>query len=153
MTYNEAREISQYDVVFRWFGNFLQLLFSKLDTDPVVAQAKATAALSQSVCEAHAQYCTGDNVQYESDEECVRFMTEDIRFGQAFELGMNTLLCRNMHQKMLPFRPDVHCPHIGRWGGGQCTDDTTYVQKVTEEYYTNSPWIATSSECPPTGNK
>ncbi|KAK7190305.1 hypothetical protein DPSP01_006129 [Paraphaeosphaeria sporulosa] len=149
MTYNEAKEITQYDVVFKWFGNVLQLLLSTVDKDPVKAQAKGAIALSKSVCASHTQFCTGKNIQYDSEEECIRFMTKDIRFGQSFELGANTLLCRNVHQKMLPFRPDVHCPHIGKSGGGQCADDITYVQKVTEDYFKNSAWISTLEPAPP----
>ncbi|KAL5422076.1 hypothetical protein PMIN04_004984 [Paraphaeosphaeria minitans] len=149
MTYNKAKEITQYDVIFKWFGNILQLLLSTIDKDPFKAQAKGAIALSKSICASHTKFCLGKDIQYESEEECIRFMTEDIRFGQPFELGMNTLLCRNVHQKMLPFRPDVHCPHIGKSGGGQCADDTTYVQKVTEDYYKNSAWIPTGEQPPP----
>lgn len=148
MTYNDAREITQYDVVFRWFGNVLQLLLSLIDKDPVKAQAKGAIALAKSTCASHTYFCTGSNAQYESEEDCIRFMTEDIRFGQSFELGMNTLLCRNVHEKMLHLRPDVHCPHIGKSGGGQCADDYTYVQKVTEDYYTNAAWIPMTEQVP-----
>lgn len=146
MTYNEAKEISQYDVVFRWFGNLLQELLRTVDPDPVKAQAAATGILAKSICRTHTNYCSGDNLQYDSEEECNKFLTEDIRFGQSFELGMDTLLCRNVHEVMIKFRPDVHCAHIGKTGGGQCTDDYTYEQKVNEVYYTNSPWIAPEPE-------
>jgi hypothetical protein len=149
MTFNEAKEITQYDVVFRWFGNVLQLLLSVVDPNPVTAQAKGAIILAQSTCKTHTEFCTGDNKQYDSEEECIRFMTEDIRFGQSFELGMNTLLCRNVHEKMIHFRPEVHCPHIGKSGGGQCADDTTYLQKVGENYYTNAAWIPTTEQPPP----
>jgi len=42
---------------------------------------------------------------------------------------------------MVPFRPSVHCPHIGKTGGGYCTDDTTYTETVMRNYFTNAPYI------------
>lgn len=142
MTYNEAKEITQYDVVFKWFANLLQVLLLTVDSDPLVAAQKATTLLAESVCKTHNRHCKGENQQYDSDDDCIHFLTKDVRFGQSFELGMNSLLCRNVHEKMVAFRPDVHCPHIGKSGGGQCVDDYTYTQKVIEQYYKNAPWIS-----------
>ena len=42
-----------------------------------------------------------------------------------------------VHQNMVPFRPSVHCPHIGPNGGGYCDDDKSYDQTVLENYFTN----------------
>ena len=55
--------------------------------------------------------------------------------------GRNTLLCRMVHQNMIPFRPEVHCPHIGKTGGGYCVDDLTYGGVVTSNPFTNSPFV------------
>lgn len=55
--------------------------------------------------------------------------------------GKNTLMCRMVHQNMVPFRPDVHCPHIGKTGGGYCDDDKTYLQTVGENYFERSPYV------------
>lgn len=62
--------------------------------------------------------------------------------GLTFVLftGRNTLLCRMVHQNMVPIRPSVHCPHIGQGGGGYCDDDMSYMQTVTEPYFTNYPF-------------
>jgi len=140
-TYNDAKEISQYDVVFRWFGYLLKELLLSVDSDPTKAQTKATQLLANSICSTHTKYCNGTNSQYDSPNDCYNFLTKEIRFGESFELGMNTLLCRNVHEIMIKFRPDVHCSHIGKSGGGQCMDDYTYTQKVNEQYFTNSPWL------------
>ncbi|KAL8761029.1 MAG: hypothetical protein Q9184_002818 [Pyrenodesmia sp. 2 TL-2023] len=59
----------------------------------------------------------------------------------AKSICKNTLLCRMVHQNMVPFRPDVHCSHIGKTGGGYCNDDKTYVETVMENYFTNSPFV------------
>lgn len=45
-----------------------------------------------------------------------------------------------VHQNMVSFRPETHCPHIGPLGGGMCVDDHTYAQTVTENYFTNFPF-------------
>ena len=46
-----------------------------------------------------------------------------------------------VHQVMVPFRPDVHCPHIGHTGGMYCVDDLTYAGVVTEGIFTNAPFV------------
>lgn len=143
MTWNSDLEITQYDVTFRWFGYLLQTLLLSVDKDPVQARTKAVASIASSICATHTKYCTGANQQYDSAEECVDFLTNKIRVGDSFELGMNTLLCRNVHEIMVKFRPDVHCPHIGKTGGGQCVDDYTYSTKVDEQYFSIAPWVPT----------
>lgn len=56
-------------------------------------------------------------------------------------VGRNTLLCRMIHQNMVPFRPAVHCPHIGKTGGGFCVDDQNYNKTVMEDYFVNAPFV------------
>ncbi|KAF2679928.1 hypothetical protein K458DRAFT_393491 [Lentithecium fluviatile CBS 122367] len=143
MTWNAARQVTQYDVTFRWFGYLLKTLLLSVDKDPVKAQAIATTSIAKSICSTHTKYCNGTNTQYESPEECYGFLTKEIRVGESFELGMDTLLCRNVHEIMVKFRPDVHCSHIGKTGGGQCDDTISYQEKVEEQYFTNSPWKPT----------
>lgn len=46
-----------------------------------------------------------------------------------------------VHQNMVPFRPSVHCSHIGKSGGGYCTDNTNYTGTVNQDFYTNSPFL------------
>ena len=131
-------------MTFRWFGHLLKTLLTSVDKDPVKAQVIATENIAKSVCKTHDTYCTGANAQYESNQDCYDFLTKEIRVGQSFEMGMNTVLCRNLHEIMVRFRPDVHCSHIGKTGGGQCDDSTSYQEKVEEEYFTNAPWVPTT---------
>ena len=52
-----------------------------------------------------------------------------------------TVLCRYIHQNMVSFRPEVHCPHIGPTGGGMCIA-RDYIQVATGYPFTetlNSP--------------
>ena len=144
--FNANGQLLEYDATFRWFQYLLDTL--------VVAVMKAgnfasvtqvieylTSALSQGICQVHQSYCNGTNQQYASYSACYDFLTTEVRFGEAYELGMNTILCRTIHENMVPFRPSVHCPHIGPTGGGYCTDDLTYLGVVTEPYFTNQPMV------------
>jgi hypothetical protein len=104
----------------------------------------AVSGMADSICESHTRYCNGTNAQYESRDACFKFLTQDIRVGASYELGMNTLLCRNVHEVMLKYRPDVHCSHVGPSGGGMCDDTISYKAKAEEQYFENSPWIPTN---------
>lgn len=53
---------------------------------------------------------------------------------------------KQIHQNMVPLRPEVHCPHIGPSGGGMCVDDRTYVGNLEENYFVNSPFLAPGLE-------
>lgn len=143
--WNSAREVTQYDVVFKWFGNLFQTLIASLGGSLEEASKKTVDKLATSICNTHTKHCNGSNAQYESWDACYRFVTEDIRVGQSFELGMNTLVCRSVHELMVKYRPEVHCSHIGPSGGGQCDDSTTYVERVSDKLDQNSPWIATNT--------
>jgi hypothetical protein len=143
LTWNEKQEITQYDVVFRWFGYLLKTLLGLGSGSYQENAAAAVNALATSVCHAHTNYCNGTNTQYESPDACMNFLTKEIRVGESFELGMNTLLCRSVHEVMVKYRPDVHCSHIGPSGGGMCDDSIPYLQKATEQFFTKSSWIPT----------
>ncbi|KAF2274437.1 uncharacterized protein EI97DRAFT_435269 [Westerdykella ornata] len=147
LTWNENDEITQYDVVFRWFGYLLQtLLAAGGDGTPEENAHHAAQAIATSICKKHEKFCTGTNKQYDSFDQCFKFLTQDIRVGQSFELGMDTLLCRNVHEVMVAFRPEVHCSHIGPTGGGMCDDTISYQTKASEEYFTNSAWIPSAND-------
>lgn len=138
--------ILQYDATFRWF----QYLFDTLigiampifgATTPTQMVGIFQQLIAGGICNTHQSYCNGTNVQYDSYDSCFSFLTEQIRFGAAYELGMNTLVCRMVHENMVAFRPSVHCPHIGPSGGGMCVDDYTYFTKVLEPFFTNAPFV------------
>ncbi|KAH7153721.1 hypothetical protein DER46DRAFT_663417 [Fusarium sp. MPI-SDFR-AT-0072] len=150
IAWNDRREIVQYDSSFRWFGFLLDTLVAaaarKLGS-PSRAEAitALTYTLATGICQVHDKYCTVTNRQYGDNTECMNFLTGGIRFGQDYELGRNTLLCRSVHQQMVQYRPDVHCPHIGPSGGGMCVNDQTYGEKVLEKYFTNAPFVSVTS--------
>ncbi|KAJ5280063.1 hypothetical protein N7478_005435 [Penicillium angulare] len=143
--FNEDGKIAQYDATFRWFEYLLDTLIEATaikikatSTDKAVAYV--ADVLAKTICNTHEQYCTGSNKQYADTGTCYDHLTQSIRFGKSYELGRNTLLCREVHEHMVQYRPDVHCPHIGPSGGGYCVDDMNYTQTVLQRYFSDS-WI------------
>ncbi|BAE57592.1 unnamed protein product [Aspergillus oryzae] len=146
MAFNEDGKVTQYDATFRWFDWFVKTLFEAAavkfnTTDPIVVKSTLTELLAKAICETSDKYCTGDNKQYDSQEQCMQVLTKEKRFGDPYELGRDTLLCREVHKHMVQYRPTEHCPHIGPSGGDMCVDDKSYVQTVLESYFPQS-WIA-----------
>jgi hypothetical protein len=136
-------QVTQYDVTFRYYEYLLDTLLESSTTmaggtNTQTSMSSLTDGLASSICRIHEEYCVGGLQQYNSTDECNQFLTTQTRFGAAYELGRNTLLCRMVHQNMVPLRPSVHCAHIGPVGGGMCADDTDYAQKVEQQYFTGS---------------
>ncbi|CAO1598941.1 hypothetical protein XANCAGTX0491_002689 [Xanthoria calcicola] len=145
-TYNSKGEITQYDATFKYWQWIVDYLIGaaakKFGTkSPEATVGVLTQTIAKSICGTAVKSCNGTNTQYASPTECFNFLTKQVRFGKAYELGKNTLLCRMVHQNMVPFRPDVHCSHIGPSGGGYCSDDKSYVQTVSENYFDRSPYV------------
>ncbi|KAF8918686.1 hypothetical protein CPB85DRAFT_1430381 [Mucidula mucida] len=93
----------------------LEMEYSAANLSTLVAQRAAI-----DICNVSAEYCTGDNQQYSSHDACMQFMLEDVPFGEIWEAGQNTSVCRYIHKNMVKFRPEVHCAHIGPSGGDMC---------------------------------
>ncbi|OJK00937.1 hypothetical protein ASPACDRAFT_42437 [Aspergillus aculeatus ATCC 16872] len=142
--WNAAGQIEQYDATFRWFGFLVDTLVGALAQQINGTATEATAYLTQllanQICETHDSYCTGANQQYADKATCYAFLTQSIPLGKDYELGRNTLLCREVHEHMVQYDPTVHCPHIGPTGGEYCVNDQTYSQKVLQKYFRKS-WL------------
>ncbi|RFU29087.1 hypothetical protein B7463_g7214, partial [Scytalidium lignicola] len=143
--WNDQGQVLQYDATFKWFDWLLDYVVDS--SMPLFGVNTTTAAvgvltdlLAQSICATATEFCVGANLQYDNTTDCYNYLTQDVRFGEAYELGRNTLLCRMVHQNMVPYRPGVHCPHIGPSGGGYCTDDMTYDSTVNDNYFT-TPFV------------
>lgn len=142
--FNPDGKIAQYDATFRWFDYYVSTLLGiaaqRFNTSTVAdTQARIAGIVAETVCESSMQYC-GDYEHYESQEQCVEYLTKETRFGQPFELGRDTLLCREVHKHMVGYRPDLHCSHIAPSGGDYCVDDMDYRDVVLERYFEDS-WI------------
>ncbi|KJZ69617.1 hypothetical protein HIM_11005 [Hirsutella minnesotensis 3608] len=145
ISFNADGKISQYDASFRWFDFFLDAVIAaaakKLhSTNMTEVQAIIATKVAEEICKTSETYCLeGKREHYGSRKECMNLLKE-IRFGRPFELGMNTLLCREVHKHMVQYRPDEHCSHIARSGGAFCVDDLTYKGVVTQRYFKDS-WV------------
>ncbi|KAI4159475.1 MAG: hypothetical protein LQ342_006554 [Letrouitia transgressa] len=106
-TYNDQKQISQYDATFRYWQWTVDFLFQRAAAKFHTNSTQATVSVLQSL----------------------------------LAKRRNTLLCRMVHQNMVPYRPDVHCSHVGKTGGGYCGDDKDYVKTVTEAFFHNAPYI------------
>ncbi|KAL9596661.1 MAG: hypothetical protein Q9219_005656 [cf. Caloplaca sp. 3 TL-2023] len=145
-TYNARGQISQYDATFKYWQWTVDYLFQaagqKFGTNSTQATVAVLAqAIAKSICQTATKSCAGRNKQYQNNEECMAYLTGKVRFGAAYELGRDTLLCRMVHQNMVPLRPEVHCSHIGKTGGGYCVDDKDYRQTVLDDHFTRAPWV------------
>lgn len=145
-TFDGYRQMSQYDATFRYlqwqFEHLYEITKVRLGLNSTEeVQTVAGFKIAESICKTTQQYCTGQHRQYDSVEHCMHFLTSEIRFGQAHELGMNTLLCRMVHQNMVPARPGLHCYHVGPNGGGYCNDDRSYPSMVRQNYFQNAPFV------------
>jgi hypothetical protein len=61
--------------------------------------------------------------EYTDMADCMAFM-HSIPYGTWDRANSNTVVCRQLHSLLTPYRPDVHCPHSGKSGGGSCVDFT-----------------------------
>jgi hypothetical protein len=85
--------------------------------------ASDQAAVIQGVCSAltvNPGTCNGFH-EYTDFNDCVSFMNS-IPYGSWNRANSNTVVCRQLHTLLTPFRPAVHCPHAGKTGGGACID-------------------------------
>ena len=143
--WNERGQVVQYDVTFRWFEYLLDTILTAVRERFHLRTEQGAIAylqehIAKSICTTHDRHCKGTDSQYSGYDSCLTSLTEQ-RFGKAYELGADTLLCRMLHQSMVPARPQVHCPHIGPSGGGMCVDDYTYRSKVLEPYFTLGSFV------------
>ncbi|OJD31885.1 uncharacterized protein BKCO1_4300067 [Diplodia corticola] len=151
ITWNEQGQIWQYDATYRWFANLLDATIEAAagakNTTYDATVAALADSLATSICNTAQAHCTTPETrQYADFDECHATLTRDKPFGKPYELGGDTLLCRMVHENMVPLRPEVHCPHIGPGGGGMCVDDLTYAQRVLQEYYTHAPMVPAGYE-------
>ncbi|KAH8666482.1 hypothetical protein BX600DRAFT_539611 [Xylariales sp. PMI_506] len=140
--YDAQGRVYQYDAIFKWLDWQFSMALAAAgevlgSSNATQIEADVAAALAENICAAEAKYCTGALQQYNNTTECMGFLTGEIPFGEAWQLGMDTLACRDLHVNMVPFRPDVHCVHIGPTGGGYCTNDRVYSDFVAASFFTD----------------
>ncbi|TDL18472.1 hypothetical protein BD410DRAFT_793173 [Rickenella mellea] len=146
--FDDEGKVTQYDaqlVHSSWLfqtvlPGFIPILAKELGlpvtTNPFILVAKRAA---MDICAEHDQFCTGENLQYKSTEECMNFIETAIPFGDYWQAGQNSGICRYLHKAMVSRRPSVHCPHIGPSGGDMCID-RDYEETVTKNPF-KKPFI------------
>lgn len=83
------------------------------------------------ICQRAMTYCndTGlsNNTQYASFEDCMDFL-ESKYFSNGDAAAGDNVWCRLIHSQMLdadfPVGANIHCPHVGPSGGGECVEFT-----------------------------
>ncbi len=108
VTFNKKSQIVSIDLVNLNFGAFLD------------EWTNATRRI-QVICYVAKNFCTGKNLQYNSDAECVSYLTV-VPAGTFDRANSNTTACRLLHSHLAAIDPDGHCTHIGPSGGGKCID-------------------------------
>jgi hypothetical protein len=100
----------------------------KTDAEREAGIAGVCAVLTTGV-PGQAATCPGE---YTDFADCMAFM-HAIPFGTWDRANSNTVVCRQFHTLLTPFRPDIHCPHAGKTGGGACID-FSYESFFEEEF-------------------
>lgn len=133
----ETNRVIYADMEVQRYEEFqAELQLESILTDPSNAQLVGQAILTP-ICQTAAAFCTtaqNRTQEYADANACLGFLTTQIDFFRPGELGSNTVVCRYLHAQLLPYAPDLHCPHVGPTGGGKCVD-FTYAS-----YYTDSPF-------------
>ncbi|GAA5988581.1 hypothetical protein JCM11641_004609 [Rhodosporidiobolus odoratus] len=118
--------LRRWPQTYNYIVNLVAAAIAKEMNETYDATTNVTAMFArkaaQEICVIAQDSCTGANQQYDSYDECYQFLTEQTRWGEALDAGYDTTWCRYVHRNMVPFRPDIHCPHIGRTGGDMCID-------------------------------
>jgi hypothetical protein len=136
--FDENGLINQTDVVFPNLGAGVDTIddgtLIPLELAPgVVVQLTKPNYSIYGTCGILVQTCTGDNLQYNSFEDCVGFMLS-IDYGTFDRAFSDTFVCRSVHALLTLLRPQIHCPHAGPTGGGICVT-TPYEIFYTDDIY------------------
>ncbi|KAJ7098446.1 hypothetical protein C8R43DRAFT_1141495 [Mycena crocata] len=129
--FNDEGNVTQYDgTIFRSSAAFANI-WPKV-AKAVIAELNLPANTSNTlalqtraaldICSQHEAHCLSADQQYNSTDQCIDFVLNTIPLGEVWQGGQNSAWCRYIHTPMLPFRPAVHCPHIGPTGGDMCFD-------------------------------
>lgn len=91
----------------------------------------------QGLCQAIQVVCpVGSPLQQYTDiNECITFLSEPTTsFGTYDRADQNNVVCRLIHIQLAQIAPSIHCPHVGKTGGGACVDKTadSYFQGTSD---------------------
>jgi len=142
--FNDDAKVTQYDAqLFRssWlFATVLPALVPRIakelnESIPTTQEGVLkliTKRAAVDICEAHESFCVGDLQQYKTKQDCMKFIQVERPFGDIWQGGQDTGICRYIHKAMVPLRPEVHRVHIGPTGGGFCSP-RNYTDVILED--------------------
>ena len=79
----------------------------------------------QALCQGIQVVCPvgSSNQQYANLSDCLTFLSEpQTPFGTYDRADQNNVVCRLVHLQLAQIDPTTHCPHVGKEGGGKCTN-------------------------------
>ncbi|CAF4752312.1 unnamed protein product [Rotaria sp. Silwood2] len=117
-----------------YFITQVQLIVHVHDNKKLTLFAKRLKAI-QTICEVTQTFCNGTLQQYSSVNDCIQYLTTQVPFGSLDRGDQGNVACRTIHALFVPLLPFVHCPHVGPYGGGACTD------KTIDFYYNQSDFL------------
>ena len=145
-TFDGKGAVSEWDMTFRYLERSFKYLFfadKAINNFTLIGTGNFfTQSLANSICGVAAEHCTGSLQQYNSTADCITFLT-DLDFGAADELGFDTLVCRMVHQALVPSRPAEYCDAIGPKGGNFCSNELEleYVETIEDPLFVNYPFV------------
>ena len=89
--------------------------------------AETQSTYIQKLCQGTQLICpVGSAVEeYTSVDDCVTFLSApNTPFGSYDRGDQDNVVCRLIHLQLAQIAPAIHCPHLGKTGGGACTDKT-----------------------------
>ena len=98
-----------------------ELNLARLDMFVASSQPSTPTQLILETCLGVQLACQDENQQYESVDDCISFMNS-IDYGNFDNADLNSVQCRRLHTILAFSRPEQHCSHCGKDGGGKCID-------------------------------
>jgi len=113
-TFNTANQIQSMDLIIHNLGFGVNRISSN--------QPEAIVSFCELIVfVANCTSTTDPGGFYTDFNDCLSFFFS-IPFGSWDNLRTNSAACRSYHAILAIARPQVHCPHAGKTGGGKCVD-------------------------------
>ncbi|KAG7447259.1 uncharacterized protein BT62DRAFT_1004830 [Guyanagaster necrorhizus] len=128
--FNDDLQIDAYDFMPRKLDKFLDTVALMLSDQislemPLNVKDNIASIISQKVsedvCTAALEDCTGTNQQYDSKSACVKSVSSS---------ETDTDICRYMFKNMVQSEPDAHCASLGPDGGDCDVFELTYRKQM-----------------------
>ncbi|MCJ1243216.1 hypothetical protein MMC30_000413 [Trapelia coarctata] len=113
--FDDAGSVIYYDAWIPNLKTYTRLQFG------VASSPAVNAASIEQLCARAQTVCTGANQQYDSATSCIKTLSAK-PFGDWDEVWGDNVVCRTLHILLARLRPAVHCPHVGKTGGGKCVN-------------------------------